>query len=94
MGCEAAGFRRVPRSNRMSRSGDLAENRDAYFPGLDEGATFSDIVTLNFEELLAAAVSGRERRLCCTEARRVPVSKSGYWLAYKRAGRGSQGVAA
>jgi DNA (cytosine-5)-methyltransferase 1 len=58
-----------------------------HFPGLDAEAVFSDIATLNFEELLEAAdlVQG-EVDLVHGGPPCTPFSKSGYWLAYKRAG--------
>lgn len=65
----------------------LLLNRETFFPSLREDAIARDIVELDYERLLDA--SG-----CCVgEVDLVhggppctPFSKSGYWLAYKRAG--------
>ena len=88
IGCESAGFRtRAAVEFDEVAQQSLIENRDGYFPELTGSALFSDIVTLDFSELLSAAnlVPGEASLLHggppCT-----PFSKSGYWLAYKRAG--------
>lgn len=88
LGCESVGFstRAVVELNLRARE-TLIANRDDFFPHLREEAIFSDICSVNYAELLDA--SGLERGEVdlvhggppCT-----PFSKSGYWLAYKRAG--------
>lgn len=88
LGCEAAGFvtRAAVESNSMARRSLLA-NAAGRFPGLTQGRAFDDIVNLDFEAVLDAAdlYPGQADLLHggppCT-----PFSKSGYWLAYKRAG--------
>jgi len=88
LGCESAGFRTraaVEFDEVAQRS--LVENQEAFFPHLDEAAIFSDIVTLDFEKLLAAAsLEAGEAALLHGGPPCTPFSKSGYWLAYKRAG--------
>jgi site-specific DNA-cytosine methylase len=65
----------------------LIGNRAAYFADLVESAVFSDIVTLDFEQLLGAAdLEAGEPALLQGGPPCTPFSKSGYWLAYKRAG--------
>ena len=65
----------------------LMQNRDHWFPELNDAAIFDDIVALDPDALLAAAGLERDEAALlhggppCT-----PFSKSGYWLAYKRAG--------
>lgn len=88
LGCEAAGFRTraVVEVDEIAQQ-SIVRNRADYFPDLAEGAMFSDIVTLDFEELLGAAALGRgEPALLQGGPPCTPFSKSGYWLAYKRAG--------
>lgn len=64
----------------------LLANRD-YFPGLNADTLFSDIVDLDFDELLRASQLERgEVDLVHGGPPCTPFSKSGYWLAYKRAG--------
>ena len=88
LGCELAGFRtRAAVEFDPTAQETLLANRERYFPDLAESALFSDIVTIDYDELLEAAClqSGEVDFLHggppCT-----PFSKSGYWLAYKRAG--------
>jgi len=88
LGCEAAGFatRAAVECNEVARQTLLA-NAKRYFCGLDEGQVFSDIVTLKYEALLdAAGLEPREADLLHGGPPCTPFSKSGYWLAYKRAG--------
>jgi len=88
LGCEVAGFRTLAavESEEIAQE-SLATNRAGYFPDLREGAIFSDIVTLDFEELLGAAgLMTGEASLLHGGPPCTPFSKSGYWLAYKRAG--------
>lgn len=88
LGCEAAGFRtRAAVESDATAQTSIAGNRAVYFPFLSEGAIFSDIVTLDFEALLGAAGLGPgEPALLHGGPPCTPFSKSGYWLAYKRAG--------
>lgn len=88
LGCERAGFEtRVAVEFDPVAQQTLTANRQHYLPALSADALLSDIVALDPDELLAA--SGLERGEAdlihggppCT-----PFSKSGYWLAYKRAG--------
>ena len=88
IGCEAEGF-----STRAAVEIDdvaqetLLENRGRYFPDLPAGAIYSDIVALDFEELMAAAaLEVGEAALLHGGPPCTPFSKSGYWLAYKRSG--------
>jgi DNA (cytosine-5)-methyltransferase 1 len=64
----------------------LLSNR-GYFPALEADTIFSDIVTLDFHELLhASRLEQGEVDLVHGGPPCTPFSKSGYWLAYKRAG--------
>jgi DNA (cytosine-5)-methyltransferase 1 len=88
LGCERAGFATVAavEVDGVARRTLLA-NRDRFFPELAEGATFGDIVTLDIDRLLDAASLRRgEADLVVGGPPCTPFSKSGYWLAYKRAG--------
>ncbi len=88
IGCERAGFvtRAAVESNQIAQQTLLA-NRERYLPGLTERALFSDIVTLEHDQLLSAAGLERgEADLVYGGPPCTPFSKSGYWLAYKRAG--------
>jgi len=88
LGCEAAGFqtRAIVESEPRAQE-TVRRNRDVFFPMLSDDAVFDDILSVDYEELLDGA--GLEREMVdllhggppCT-----PFSKSGYWLAYKRAG--------
>lgn len=88
LGCEAAGFRTraAVESDEVAQQ-SLLRNRANRFPDLAESAIFSDIVTLDFEQLLeAAGLEAGEPALLHGGPPCTPFSKSGYWLAYKRAG--------
>jgi DNA (cytosine-5)-methyltransferase 1 len=88
LGCEAGGFstRAAVESNEVARQ-TLVKNRDRYFPGLREPALLSDIVSIDFSELLdAAGLQIGETALLHGGPPCTPFSKSGYWLEYKRAG--------
>lgn len=88
IGCDAAGFstRAVVEVDEIARQ-TIVENQSAYFPGLEAEAMFSDIVSLDFEELLAASdLETGQAALLHGGPPCTPFSKSGYWLAYKRAG--------
>jgi DNA (cytosine-5)-methyltransferase 1 len=88
LGCEQAGFRTraAVESDPVARRTLLA-NADQHLPALGAAAVLEDIVTLDHDELLdAAAVKPGEVDLLHGGAPCTPFSKSGYWLAYKRAG--------
>lgn len=88
LGCEAAGFatRAAVECDEVARETLLA-NSKRYFAGLDEGQVWRDIVTLKFGALLdAAGLKPGEADLVHGGPPCTPFSKSGYWLAYKRAG--------
>lgn len=88
LGCEAAGFqtRAAVEMDEVARQ-TLVENRSEHFPSLATDAIFSDIVTLDFNQLLdSAGLQSGEAELLHGGPPCTPFSKSGYWLAYKRAG--------
>jgi DNA (cytosine-5)-methyltransferase 1 len=88
LGCEQAGFqtRAAVESNPVAQQTLLA-NAATRLPRLTREALFSDIVTLNYDELLdAAALETGDVDLLHGGPPCTPFSKSGYWLAYKRAG--------
>lgn len=88
LGCEVAGFRTraAVESDEVARATLLA-NHARYLPDLNAPALFSDIVTLDYGELLDAAdLAPGEVDLLHGGPPCTPFSKSGYWLAYKRAG--------
>jgi DNA (cytosine-5)-methyltransferase 1 len=88
LGCEAAGFgtRAAVEVDDMARS-TLIANSSRFFPDLAENALFADIVDLDYSHLLdAAGLGGEEVDLVHGGPPCTPFSKSGYWLAYKRAG--------
>jgi len=65
----------------------LLANAPRWLPRLRPEAMFSDIVTLNHDQLLDAAnLQAGEADLLHGGPPCTPFSKSGYWLAYKRAG--------
>ncbi len=88
LGCEAAGFltrAAVEFSHRAQET--LRANREHFFPRLAEDAIFDDIVETDYDELLdRAALDVGEVDLVHGGPPCTPFSKSGYWLAYKRAG--------
>ncbi len=88
IGCEAAGFMTCSAVELSERAQDtLRANRELFFPRLAEDCVFSDIVTLDYEQLLGAAgLEVGEADLLHGSPPCTPFSKSGYWLAYKRAG--------
>lgn len=89
LGCEEAGFttRAAVEVNETARS-TLLTNTGRFLPGLTPQRVFPDIVELDYEELLAAAgLAPGEASLVHGGPPCTPFSKSGYWLAYKRAGR-------
>ena len=88
IGCERAGFatRAAVEVDDLARE-TLLSNTGRYFPALTEDVVFGDIVTLNYDELLAAAeLEPKVVDLVHGGPPCTPFSKSGYWLAYKRAG--------
>jgi len=88
LGAEAAGFhtRAAVEANELARE-SLITNSAERFPNLTSDRVFSDIVSLDYEELLdAAGLETGEADLLHGGPPCTPFSKSGYWLAYKRAG--------
>lgn len=88
IGCEMAGFstRAAVECNEMARK-TLLDNADHFLPGLRQDAVFNDIDDLDYDALLGAAGLKRsEADLVHGGPPCTPFSKSGYWLAYKRAG--------
>lgn len=88
LGCERAGFEtRAAVESQDAARATLLANRHRYFPALSDRRLFSDIVSLDYDELLeAAALQTGEADLMHGGPPCTPFSKSGYWLAYKRAG--------
>lgn len=88
LGCEASGFMtRAAVECEERAQATLRANRERFFPLLHDDAIFGDIMDVDYDRLLQTA------RLDVGEAALVhggppctPFSKSGYWLAYKRAG--------
>src|SRR5579862_1038969 len=88
LGCEAVGFstRAAIEFNEIARQTLLANAR-RFLPELTEGSMFTDIVDIDYAELLdAAGPAEGETSLLHGGPPCTPFSKSGYWLAYKRAG--------
>jgi len=88
LGCEAAGFetRAAVESEPIARA-TLEANAGELLPALRADAIFEDVVALNYEALLdAASLEPGEVSLLHGGPPCTPFSKSGYWLAYKRAG--------
>ena len=88
LGCETAGFmtRAAVEHNERAQQ-TLRANRDRFFPHLDNEAIFGDVIELNHEQLLeAAGLKTGDAELLHGGPPCTPFSKSGYWLAYKRAG--------
>lgn len=88
LGCEAAGFmtRAVVESEPRAQE-TLRENLDGFFPLLAEDAIFDDVLSVDYEALLKApGLEVGEADLLHGGPPCTPFSKSGYWLAYKRAG--------
>jgi DNA (cytosine-5)-methyltransferase 1 len=88
LGCEAAGFRSVAtvECNETAFS-TLTMNRKRWLPSLGANSMHRDIVNLDPRELLqSAGASVGEIDLIHGGPPCTPFSKSGYWLAYKRAG--------
>jgi DNA (cytosine-5)-methyltransferase 1 len=88
LGCEAAGFYAVAavEHNEVACQ-TLHANRERWFPTLVGDAIHNDIVDLDCDALLdSAGLSVGEADLVHGGPPCTPFSKSGYWLAYKRAG--------
>ncbi len=88
LGCEQAGFttRGAVEFNEVARQ-TLLINSKRFLPGLTADNVFSDIVGLDYDALLeAAGLAAGETSLMHGGPPCTPFSKSGYWLAYKRAG--------
>jgi DNA (cytosine-5)-methyltransferase 1 len=88
LGCEAAGFTTVAavESNETARDTLLA-NGCRSFPALSAESILSDAVELDHRDLLdRAGLAAGEADLVHGGPPCTPFSKSGYWLAYKRAG--------
>ena len=89
LGCEAAGFETVAavESNKAARQ-TLEANREPWFPTLAPEAIFEDIIELDPAALMErAGLEPGEASLVHGGPPCTPFSKSGYWLAYKRAGK-------
>lgn len=88
LGCEAAGFvtRAVVESEARARE-TLRANTNRFLPGLTDEAIFGDVLTVDYEAVLDhAALENGDVDLLHGGPPCTPFSKSGYWLAYKRAG--------
>jgi DNA (cytosine-5)-methyltransferase 1 len=87
LGAERAGFLTRAAVEIDQTAQETLLSNPNYFPALAPGAIFSDIVTLDFEELLSlSGLQPGEVDLMHGGPPCTPFSKSGYWLAYKRAG--------
>ncbi len=87
LGCEAAGFetRAAVESDATARRSLLANT--THLPVLSTERVFEDIIDLDYDRLLdAAGLEVDEADLPHGGPPCTPFSKSGYWLAYKRAG--------
>lgn len=88
LGCEAAGFltRAVVESEGRAQD-TLRQNRRMFFPRLADEAIFNDVLSIDYDELLhVAGLEPGSVDLLHGGPPCTPFSKSGYWLAYKRAG--------
>ena len=88
LGCEAAGFETlaVVEADATARK-TILSNRGEFFPSLRDEAVFSDILETDPREILErSGVDRGEVSLLHGGPPCTPFSKSGYWLAYKRAG--------
>ncbi len=88
LGCEQIGFETVAavEFNDTARA-TMIENRDRFFPRLREEAVLTDILDTEPGDLLERSGLQRgEAALLHGGPPCTPFSKSGYWLAYKRAG--------
>lgn len=88
LGCELAGFETVGavEFDETARETMLA-NRARYFPRLRDEAVMTDIIETDAREFLErCGLQQGEVTLLHGGPPCTPFSKSGYWLAYKRAG--------
>lgn len=88
LGCERAGFatRAAVEHDPVAKQTLLA-NAERWLSGIVPETLFSDIVTLDHAALLdAAGLAAGQVDLLHGGPPCTPFSKSGYWLAYKRAG--------
>jgi len=88
LGCEAAGFATRAVVEREPRAQEtLRQNLVGFLPMLADEAIFDDVLTVDYEALMdAACLKSGEVELLHGGPPCTPFSKSGYWLAYKRAG--------
>jgi DNA (cytosine-5)-methyltransferase 1 len=88
LGCEAAGFKTRAAVETEARAQEtLRQNLDQFFPMLADEAIFDDVLTVDYGDLLdRAGLESGEVDLLHGGPPCTPFSKSGYWLAYKRAG--------
>jgi DNA (cytosine-5)-methyltransferase 1 len=87
IGAERSGFLTRAAVEIDSTARETLLSNPRYFPSLDEKSVFSDIVNLDFDDLLqASALEQGNVDLIHGGPPCTPFSKSGYWLAYKRAG--------
>jgi DNA (cytosine-5)-methyltransferase 1 len=88
LGCEAAGFMTVAavENDPVARQ-TLEANKETWMPCLGSDTILDDIVDLDPAELLERAnLNVADAGLVHGGPPCTPFSKSGYWLAYKRAG--------
>jgi DNA (cytosine-5)-methyltransferase 1 len=88
LGCEQAGFstRAAVEFNPIAQQ-TLQANAGRFLPGLTAESIFSDIVDIDYSAVLEAAkLAVGDASLLHGGPPCTPFSKSGYWLAYKRAG--------
>ncbi len=88
LGCEAAGFLTTAAVEfNETAVNTLLANRDRFFPMLKPDAILRDIVETEPEQILErAGLRSGDADLVHGGPPCTPFSKSGYWLAYKRAG--------
>lgn len=88
LGCEAAGFetRAVVEMDKTARE-TILSNRPEFFPRLRDEAVLDNILETDPQDLLErSGLEQGEVSLLHGGPPCTPFSKSGYWLAYKRAG--------
>ena len=89
LGTESAGFRTCAAVESDSTARDtLLKNAPRFFDALTPDRVFHDVLSLEGQDLLdAAELRAGEPDLFVGGPPCTPFSKSGYWLAYKRAGK-------